>query len=151
MSENPPIQWQPISRLPLLAMMVKGMLKDNQSQYALFLEAREKPWVLDNATVDRALRVYRVQREDLKLYDEQFARWQQESLTVDQQAAVSELITLLAQLKTVVDQILALLDELKDGTIEKMLGKSDLEVGLEVLLGLSSAPRPRRRRRRKQR
>jgi len=28
-----------------------------------------------------------------------------------------------------------LADELKEGTIEKVLGKSDLEMGLDVLLG----------------
>jgi len=39
----------------------------------------------------------------------------------------------------VIDTILALMDELKDGTIETMLAKSDLEVGLEMLTRLARA------------
>jgi len=36
----------------------------------------------------------------------------------------------------VIHTILALMDEFKGGTIEKMMAKSDLEVGLEMLTRL---------------
>jgi hypothetical protein len=38
--------------------------------------------------------------------------------------------------RTVIDSILSLAEQLKEGTIEKVLAKSDLEVGLEFLLGV---------------
>ncbi len=47
---------------------------------------------------------------------------------------VSRLIGQLGRLRAVIDTILALMDELKGGTIEMMMAKSDLEVGLEMLL-----------------
>ena len=40
---------------------------------------------------------------------------------------------LVAQELLLVEQILALAEELKSGTIERMLAKSDLELGLEAL------------------
>ena len=36
-----------------------------------------------------------------------------------------------------INAILALMDELKDGTIEQMMAKSDVEVGLEMLTRLA--------------
>jgi hypothetical protein len=41
----------------------------------------------------------------------------------------------LTRLRSVLASILALAEELKQGTIETMLRKSDIELGLEVLLG----------------
>jgi hypothetical protein len=43
--------------------------------------------------------------------------------------------------RTVIDSILSLAEQLKQGTIEKVLAKSDLELGLEFLL---SKRRPHR-------
>jgi len=43
----------------------------------------------------------------------------------------------MAALRTVVDDILALADELGRGTIEKVLAKDDIEVGLEMLMRLA--------------
>ena len=40
----------------------------------------------------------------------------------------------MTKLHTVVDQVLDLADELAKGTIEKVMGKSDAELGLEFLL-----------------
>ncbi len=40
----------------------------------------------------------------------------------------------MAKLRQVIDSILNLADELKEGTIEKQLAKSDEQLGLEFLL-----------------
>jgi len=39
-----------------------------------------------------------------------------------------------------IDSILSLAEELKEGTIEKVLAKSDLELGLEFLLSKGKPP-----------
>ena len=47
---------------------------------------------------------------------------------------VQRLIGQMATLRQVITDILALADELKKGTIEQVLGKSDEELGLDFLL-----------------
>ena len=67
-------------------------------------------------------------------FDEQLKRWAAQSLTARQRTEVQRLIGQMATLRQVITDILALADELKKGTIEQVLGKSDEELGLDVLL-----------------
>jgi hypothetical protein len=60
-------------------------------------------------------------------------------LTADQRREVERLTDQLGRLRAVIDTILALMDELKGGTIEQMMAKSDVEVGLEMLTRLARA------------
>jgi hypothetical protein len=46
-------QWQPIEMLPTLATHIDGMLESSQEQYETLLEAKPKPHVLDDYTVNR--------------------------------------------------------------------------------------------------
>src|SRR4051812_19761889 len=74
-------QWQPISMLPTLAEHIDGMLAADLEQYETLLQAKPKPYVLDNATVDRVIRVFTEQQPDFWLFDEQLLRWLSEELT----------------------------------------------------------------------
>ena len=136
MSNQPEPNWQPISRLPLLVSMIDDVLENSEDQFETFSEVRDKPHVLDDAIVARAIRLYEAQLEDLWLYEEQFGRWLKQSLTDDQRGEVERLLGQLPRIKQLSEAILELLDEIKDGTIDKVLGKSDLELGLESLLRL---------------
>jgi len=127
-------QWQPISQLALIASHIDGMLDAAQEQYETLQPARAKPHVLDNYTVGRVIEVFTAQKNDLWLFDEQLKRWAAQSLTTRQRTEVQRLTTQMARLRQVITDILALADELKKGTIEQVLGKSDEELGLEVLL-----------------
>jgi len=126
--------WQPIARLPLIAPHIDGMLADATEQYETLQEARPKPFVLDNYTVGRVIEVFTVQRDDLWVFDEQLRRWQAEKLTTTQGKEVARLVNQMKRLREVITAILALADELKERTIEKVMAKSDVELGLEALL-----------------
>ncbi len=126
--------WQPIARLPLIASVIDGMLQAAEEQYQTLQQARPKPHVLDEATVERVSTVYTTQRDDLWLFEEQARRWAAEPLTAAQRREVNRLKDQVARLRAVLDAILALADELKRGTIEQVLAKSDEELALEVLL-----------------
>ena len=129
--------WQPITRLPLIGSMIDEMLQDAQEQYKNLAEARLKPWVLDEYTVNRVIKVYTEQRDDiLGLYEEQLKRWKGLSLKTTQRVEIGRLSGQLENLRTVITDILALADELKKGTIERQLAKDDTELGLEALLRL---------------
>jgi len=135
--DYPTPQWQPIDQLPTIADAIDGMLESAEEQYPLLEQARPRPSMLDDATVGRVIEVYTAQRDDLWLYEEQLRRWRAGTLTTTQRRDVERLTGQLGRLRAVIDTILALMDELKGGTIEKMMAKSDLEVGLEMLLRLT--------------
>jgi len=126
--------WYPLSRLPMFANMVQGMHHDAQAQYSLFLEAADKPHVLDDATVTRAQRVIGTQRDDLTLYNNQFQRWLGEDPSPAQRQQIQQLQGLLDELRTTLDATLDLLERISKGTIDKIMSKSDLELGMEWLL-----------------
>ena len=58
MSRDPKPQWQPLSKLPLVASMIDGALAETQEQYQTLLEARPRPHVLDDYTVGRVTKVF---------------------------------------------------------------------------------------------
>ncbi len=70
----------------------------------------------------------------LWLYAEQLQRWTAQKLADAQRREVGRLTGQLERLDQAITDILALADELKGGTIEKMLAKSDEQLGLEFLL-----------------
>jgi hypothetical protein len=134
---HPTPQWQPIDKLPVIADAIDGMLESAEEQYPTLEEGRPRPHMLDDYTVGRVVEVYTEQRDDLWMYEEQLRRWRAGTLTAAQRREVERLTGQLGRLRVVIAQILALMDELKGGTIEKMLAKSDLEVGLEMLTRLA--------------
>ena len=127
-------QWQPIARLSLIAHHIDGMLESASEQYTNLLQARPKPYVLDDYTVQRVIDVFATQQNDLWLFDEQLRRWQMEQISAKLRQEVERLVEQMAKLHQVITDILRLADELKEGTIEKQLAKSDEQLGLEFLL-----------------
>ena len=71
----------------------------------------------------------------MELYAEQLRRWQAGSLSLAQRQEVEHLASQVEQWRSAAAAVLELADDLKDNTIEALLRKSDLEVGLEALLG----------------
>ncbi len=127
-------QWQPISMLPTLAQHIDGMLEADLEQYQNLLQAKDKPHVLDDATVDRVIRVFTDQAKDFWLYDEQMARWMAGELTDGQRDEVTRLVDQMKRLRENNTNVVDLARELSKGTIDKILGKSDAQLGLEFLL-----------------
>jgi hypothetical protein len=133
--------WQPISMLATVASLSDEGLRDAREHYATLLEARPKPHVLDDATIARIKRVNGESLEWCDVYDDrQLARWQRERLTGEQRVEVTRLQGVQRDLRAVLTQILELADEFAQGTIERQLAKSDLELGLEVVLGSRRRP-----------
>jgi hypothetical protein len=132
MAEQP--QWQPIERLALIASYIDGMLESATEQYETLQLAKPKPFVLDDYTVGRVIQVFTTQQGDLGLFDEQLRRWERGTLTTAQLQEVERLASQMLQLHEVISAILRLAGQLKERTIEKVLAKSDAELGLETLL-----------------
>ena len=127
--------WQPISMLAVIAGLTDEGLRDAREQYATLLEVRPKPHVLDDATIARLQRVTAESVEWCDVYEQQLQRWRSGPLTAAQASEVDRLTEATREARTVHTQILALADELAQGTIERQLSKSDIELGLEYVLG----------------
>ncbi len=133
-AQQKPPQWQPISMLPTLATHIDGMLESDVEQYQTLSEARGKPHVLDDFTVNRVKQVFTTQRNDFWLFEEQLKRWQALPLTDEQRAEVTRLVEQMRRLRENNTRVLELADELSKGTIEKVMAKSDEQLGLEFLM-----------------
>ena len=134
--QQPQPQWQGIETLWTLALHIDGMLEADIEQYETLLEARPKPHVLDDFTVNRVKQAFTAQRDDFWLFEEQLRRWQAGHLTDEQRAEVARLVEQMRRLRENNTRVLELADELSKGTIEKIMAKSDEELGLEFLMGM---------------
>ena len=132
---NPTPRWRPISDLTIVASILDSMLHDDEGQYRTLCECRPKTYVLDDHTVVRVIQVFTQQKADLPLYQQQLAHWMAGDLTASQRREVERLQGCVTKLQELAESILSLAKELKQGTIESVLRKSDLELGLEFLLG----------------
>ena len=127
-------QWQPITMLPSMATHIDGWLESVQEQYQTLLPAKVRPHALDDYTINRVKKVFTEQQNDLWLWDEQLKQWQSGSLTEAQRKEVERLQGQMGKLREQIATTLDLADDLGKGTIEKVLSKSDAELGLEFLL-----------------
>ena len=127
--------WQPISFLPTIAEMIDGMLESAQEVHRSLQQARSRSHVMDDDTIDRVRDSHGTQLDDLWLYEQQLSHWQTPAPTEAHQQEITRLSEQLAKLRGVLTSTLGLADEMKDHTIEKLLAKDDVELGLEFLLG----------------
>lgn len=134
MADEPAPHWQPLTALPLITSLIDGELADGQEHHAALLSVRDRPYVLDEATVERSIKLHTEQRDFLGVFAEQLARWCHEHPTDAQRRELDRLDGQLERLRKVLSAILELAEELQQGTIERVLAKSDLELGLEALL-----------------
>lgn len=125
MSNRPAPRWQPLSMLPTVATAIDEQLVAAKEQYTNLLAARERPQVLDDATVERVIRVYTEQLEYVPLYREQLGRWR---ASLPPPAQTNEIARLLQQLDTheaILRDVITIASELANGTIEAILRMGD--------------------------
>lgn len=131
---------RPISFLPALTEVIIGSLEQTEEQYESFAAARHKPHVLDDTIVDRAIRLYEEQLTSIPLHERQLNWWLADEITDAQRYQVQDLRTKLPPLREKTVELLALLVELKGGTIDRILEMSDEELALKVLRGELKLP-----------
>ena len=94
--------------------------------------------------LSRAARVQRVHGEQLEFVDtyaEQVRRWRAEGPSATQRRELDRLEQQNRRLRQVTTEVLALAAELRKGTIDRIMAMSDLELGMQALLG-TLPPRP---------
>ena len=63
MPHKDPVNWQPISEMPLIASMIDGALEDTREHMETLTEARTRPHVLDGKRTGLSPRLYRASRQ----------------------------------------------------------------------------------------
>lgn len=126
--------WQPIQNLPMIANLIDGQSADAKEQYKSLFEASNKPHVLNDAIIQRTIHVYTEQLEFVWIFEEQLSKWQKEEyLTSIEKSEIERLQGQVQQLHHTLTDILTLTEELKEGTYEKVMAKSDWQLGMESL------------------
>ncbi len=118
----------------MVAAHIDGMLQADREQYETLLEAKPKPHVLDDFTINRVIAAFTTQRNDFSLFDQQLQRWVALPLSDQQRREVERLVEQMRLLRENNEQVLTLARELSKGTIDKVMAKSDVELGLEMLM-----------------
>ena len=124
----------PVSKLGWFTGHIREGVEATRRQLELLQPARARPYVLDDATVARIIRVHRDQAGDLTLFQNQAGRRKTDpGLTDAQRAEIAAYETPIAQLRQVNSDVLAVAAGLSHGTIETVLAKSDLQPAIEGL------------------
>ena len=132
MNDRENINWQPISFIPQIADMIDGMLDASKETFELL----SKISVNDDYTIKRIFEVTGQQVEDEWIYDEHLKKWLEISeLKKEERTEICRLQKQMVELKKINRKILAIAEKHKNKTIEKILCKSDDELGLHIGMG----------------
>jgi len=127
---------QPIEKLPELLRQIEEQVEIYRSQQRLLEQAEKKPHVMDDATLDRVIRLMEDQRPVREAIAEQIRIWQADK-SVDDQKTLRQLSAAgkgNSFLRETAQQLLTTARAMKSLTIDRIMEKSDVELGLSFLL-----------------
>lgn len=130
----------PIDKLPMFESMISESIAYTKEQQDLYLQAISKPQVLDDSIIDRGVKVFKDQIEETTWNDRQIARWRTQVLTDSQRKRVNDYETNNRKYRVASQRGLDLLEELRKGTINRIMEMEDGELGFNVLLGKVKPP-----------
>lgn len=125
--------WQPLSMLPTIAMVLDEELESAEEQLVSMQRARTRPAALDDHTLRRVQALYTEQLEFTPIHREQLRRWLGASPTQAQRKDITRLTAQLDRLEVVLKDILALAKEVKTSTIDAILGMDDGDLGKAII------------------
>jgi hypothetical protein len=85
--------WHPIAMLATIARHIDGMVEADQEQLATLQEARTKPYILDDSTVNHVEHAFTTRREDFWVIEEQLRSFQAVQLTAKPLAFAKSTVT----------------------------------------------------------
>jgi hypothetical protein len=101
------VNWQPLSRLLLIAQLIDNGVVDAEKQYQLVAERLKVKQVFHDSWIAHIKRVHGEQLEFVAFYCEQIERWKKEILTREQLFELMRLTMQCERLKDLNTEILA--------------------------------------------
>ena len=140
---KPQPRFYPIIKAPFILEFIESMLED----FKLHLESMKKlkgktyTYVLDTKLINRSIKLHTAQKSDLSLFLQQCSIWRKSSLTELQLHQVQEIENKAHTLIQINNEILTIVNSLKDNNIDKVLEKDDTELALDTLTGKMPVPK----------
>lgn len=132
--------WQPLSMMPTIASLIDGEVEGFEDLYGNLLEAKDKPGVMDDYTIERVLDNHRHYLEDAWVYDEQVKRWSKQKLTEEQSQEVNRLTEQMKKYREMCQKIIEVTEKMEGSTINKIMEMSEEELALAILSGELKMP-----------
>lgn len=123
--------------LPTYVLLGREQLLEATKVFEMFKSCEHRPHVLDDHLVNRAIKLSTSQNETTWVPIEQCKRWRNQSPSKEQLADIIKVENSFNDLHAINEQLISLSNKLKKGTINRILEKSDFEVGLDFLLNNS--------------
>jgi len=133
-------RWQPVSMIGTIASIIDGEVNNFEDLYRPLCEARKKPHVMDDITLDRAINNHRKYLEEAWVYDEQLVRWKKEKLTEKQSCEIERMTGQMVKYRKICEDIISVSEEIKKGSINRILEMSDEDLAMAVLTGKMKMP-----------
>ena len=74
MPKTKQVNWQPISQMSLIASMINDSLNDTREHLDTLSKAKDRPHVLDDATIDRVEQAHTEQMNYVEIHTQQISR-----------------------------------------------------------------------------
>lgn len=125
----------PITKFASLHTNLEGLLDAGNELLKSLEVAKSKPHVLDDAIVANIKRVYTDQQKEIKKYENVLTQWLKEKQTEQQKKQLKAFKSTLQAVINMNKQVFFLIDFFEEHTIEKILMKEDLQLGMDLLTG----------------
>jgi hypothetical protein len=135
--EGQPVIWHPLGMMAVIASLIDGMVDESADMAELLTPALAEPHVLDDYAIDRTERLYGERVHFIEIYSEQLRRWRNEHPEAKQRREIERLESQLSRARELNAQVLRMAAEIRKGTINRILEKSDAELGVEFLLSMA--------------
>ena len=133
--------FHPISKAPSILGITNGMLDSSKEQLVNMEKIKDKPYVLTDELINRSIKLYTSQNEDLEIFLRQCSIWREKELNELQHYQVRAIEDNVDTITKINNQILVIVHACKNSTIGKILEKDDLELAFEALTGTIQLPK----------
>jgi hypothetical protein len=121
MPSSEPVNWQPMSQTPLVADLIDGALRHTRDHLHTLTKARAKPTCPRRRHCRSHRAVHREQLEFVDIYAEQIQRWRTQGPSAAQTRELDHLKEQDRHVRAVTTDVLALAQELRKGTIDRIM------------------------------
>lgn len=127
--------WYGLEMLPLYLEIITGQLAAAVEQLHNLEACKHRPHVLDDAIIDRIIKLHTEQNESTSVPIEQCRKWCQQNPSPQQLADIKKIESDTQELEKINTQVLFLAQNFKVHTIDRILEKEDGELALDFLMG----------------
>ena len=132
-----------ISFFPMFEQALHGDFEACEEQYQNLIQAKDKPYLLDDETVQRLIKVHEEKKEYISFYGPQFKRWREQPISNQQSQRLKKLEDKLPKLKELNEKVLELAYHISEFTIDKIVDMDPLQLALFEMGGVFDKPSPK--------